>query len=358
MAAEQNHLDSIYRQMFGMKAYVDGTEEELIARGIIDTRDPHQDVHQSEFVMGGERGHGCGYQLDPHSEALYDDEEYPDNVKAYACAFAHHRQYSGLAEYVLNFIARNNVYIVLIDLANMGAGDLGDYHRNLDALPMVYHGRPVLYLAILPRKVIKKAEFRHNKIIIPVTCLYPKKNKDRIRRCYGQTDDYLLALLYQDIAENFPDNVFVLSGDQYRWRGMDGQFTRPIKYVKLIRKPHGDSPFTMRENNGHISRRSAFGVPEHDSKFLPQAMEEEQEPVYIPPNPTRPNVKDRWMFCKNALEGKKCPYGKKCSYAHTREQLQEGKKSIKTAQCRFGDDCMRGQKCPFLHKQRGQTYIP
>lgn len=367
MAARQNHLDSIYRQMFGMKAYEDGTEEELIELGIIDVQNPHQGVHPPEFVMGEERGHGCGYPLDPYYQILYEDENHADEVNAYACASAHHYQYSGLAEYVLNFAARNNVNIILIDLANMGAGNLSDYEYNLDALPMVFRNRPVLYLAILSRKVIETVQFRHNKIIIPVVCLYPKKSRNRTRRCFGQTDDYLLSLLYQDIAMYYPDNVFVLSGDQYRWRGMDVQFTHPIKYVKLIRKPHGDSPFMLKNNDGHISRQSAFDIPKHNSAFLPQAVEQEQEQGEEqeaaaaapppPPNPTRKGVKNRWMFCEAALKGKKCPYGKKCTFAHTRDQLQEGKKQIKTVECGYGEKCTR-QKCKFLHPQRGQTHIP
>lgn len=369
--ARQDHLDSIYRQMFGMKPYEDGTREELESRGIIDARDMHHDIPIIQLVMGDDHRYGCGYSLSDQYAELYTDKDKPDEVKAYACANAHHEQYYSLSQFVLSFIARNNANIVLIDLANMGAGNLSEYQYNLDALPMVYRDRPILNLAILPQRVIEHVTFRHNKIIIPIVCLYYDVEKNRTRQCRGQSDDYLLALMYQDIAEVFPDNVFVLSGDQYRWRGVDKRFTYPINYVKLVRKPQGESIFTMQSNDGHINRRSAFGVPVHDSEFDPNPPDTDMDldsgaapmgpadlaDLHI--NPIRKNaIGTKWRLCDATVKGEICPYGKKCTFAHGREQLQEQYRNIKQTPCMKGLECTYGHKCKFLHPQRGQTYVP
>lgn len=45
-----------------------------------------------------------------------------------------------------------------------------------------------------------------------------------------------------------------------------------------------------------------------------------------------------------------CPFGDKCTFAHTREELRNERRH-KTRMCKYGDDCKFGDRCTFAHSR-------
>ncbi|CAK92471.1 unnamed protein product (macronuclear) [Paramecium tetraurelia] len=65
------------------------------------------------------------------------------------------------------------------------------------------------------------------------------------------------------------------------------------------------------------------------------------------------NVKLKTEFCKYWTEGKICPYGNKCYFAHGEEQLlsKDVPKNYRTKECKNFQEffCKYGQRCQFSH---------
>lgn len=333
-------LDLAYRWLFGMIPDM----SMLSAHGIttipktvdkLFDRLPAPPLNMDLRVLG----YGCGNAL----QDIYG--EYTQNMR---CSGAHGATYTGIMNYIKELVLRNDMHVVFVDLANFMAGKLANYDRYLDQLPVIYRGRPVIYVIVLPQWEITAPTFVNNKVVLPVTCVVPTPHglvrcpKDQPR----ETDDILLIQLYNYIHESYPHNAHILSGDKYRWRGSNNLPVAHINYVRIVRKPIGLSPVSLAVNNV-INRKVAFSVA--DGNDLPDYSN--PKPKAAKPVVAKPAAAAKpTLFCRHYITTGKCPYGAKCTFAHTRKQLDPSiRKVLKTRDCKKGDTCPIKQVCKYRH---------
>jgi len=270
-------LDINYRWLFGM--IPNDEMRSIMEENDIDELPPVKGILGGIPSIGiviptGEEyvGYGCSLKL---------EDIYGKYTQYARCAIAHDMVYRELITYLISTIPLYGMNIILIDLANMMRGALATYMDEIMLLPMSYKGSPVMYIIILPQWEVAQPEFIGNKVILPVTCLIPDGVEGtNMIRCYkgvGETDDILLIHIYNYIHSQYPNNVYVLSGDKYKWMGKmnmpENDMTLGhinISYVSLTHRDLGFSPFTLvKTRRSNVNRIEAFGLD--DNNELPSA---------------------------------------------------------------------------------------
>lgn len=354
-------LDLAYRWLFGM---IPGQlmVEEMHRLGIVNTPASlgglFDGVKRPKAIIDigpDTEGFACANKL----QDIY--ETYTDSMR---CSQSHIDVYRLLVNYIIGLIYTNNINVVLIDLANMMAGQLQNWEQAVDQLPVQYQGLPVLYIIIKPARNIEQAEFIGNKVILPVVCLVPRNGT--LKTCgrgVMEADDLLLLQVYEYIYRKYPAKVFVLSGDRYSWMGKNNLPSVYMNMLKLIPKPIGLSNYSL-DNSGrnYNNRILAFGVSDHQTPFGVHspgpgpgpgpAPEPSPSPAPRPaPGPAPiPIQSSKRRLCRTYTTTGHCPYGNRCHFAHGRSQLDPGiqASSYKTAPCKLGAACAK-PNCGFIH---------
>jgi hypothetical protein len=318
-------LDLAYRKLFGMIP-TDAQMVELIrGYGVVDIEDIFGKLPKPQLSIDLQNvGMGCGFITRSKGKHSLN----------YQCASAHKRDYASLMTDIEQLIMDNNMIVVFVDLANMVAGNFENVKHNLDALPVSYLNKPVIYLVIYPRYELSPVEFNNNKIILPVTCKVPN-TKGILNPCHGrnETDDILLLQLYYDLVQKQPDRAYVLSGDWYGWREELGFPITGLNNLKLTNTPTGLSPYTLTSMTPamHISRASVFGAQGKETLI------------------NRSTTRKPTLFCSYMLTKGHCARGESCTFAHSRAELSDDtRSSLKKIPCKNGEGCTR-KICSFTH---------
>jgi hypothetical protein len=347
-------LDLAYRWLFGM---IPGQlmVEEMHRLGIVNTPvslgDLFDGVKRPKAIIDigpDTEGFACANKL----QDIY--EKYTDSMR---CSQSHIDVYRLLVNYIIGLIYTNNINVVLVDLANMMAGQLQNrnWEQAVDQLPVQYQGLPVLYIIIKPARQIEQAEFIGNKVILPVVCLVPHDGSLKpCGRGVMEADDMLLLQVYEYIYRKYPAKVFVLSGDKYSWMGKNNLPSVYMNMLKLISRPTGLSNYSLdKSGRTHNNRILAYGVSDQQVPFGVRAPSPNPSPNPNPnPNPNPVSQSSKRVLCRSYTTTGHCPYGNRCLFAHGRNQLDPGiqASAYKTKPCKLGMTCPKKNKnCNFVH---------
>lgn len=317
-------LDLAYRYMFGSLS-VKELSKTLMEYGIVDIESIFKGLAKVTVKLGKTKGRGCGH--------ISDKSGLPENLQlSYDCAHLHYRRYHGVANYLKHLIFSYNAVVVFIDLANLMGGIIDrDYNNELSRFPVVYKDHPVVYAVIRPKRESEgEITVKGSVVYFDVRCIVDGKECRKVNKDATEDDDMLLFLLYREIVKDHPDHTFVLSGDNYRWRKEMG-ISDKIKYLKLVKKPAGFSPYSLMVNK-IVNRDIAYALDGNsDGRGLPSK-----------------DVKTK--LCSNILQKGKCT-NRKCSFAHKRSELKMLPKQ-KTSTCKNLPKCKYGAvKCLNIHPE-------
>ena len=340
------NLDLAYRWLFGMLPSASMIQL-MNANGIKNIPIPGHGVLNIKDIVDQSKlsinpaltGFACASQL---------EDVYGEYTNSMRCADQQRQSYKPIIDYILSLIATDNFAVVMVDLANMLAGQIYDYDEALEQLPVQMAtpsgNQPIIYIVIKPSSALDSPTFYGNKVLLPAVCLIPTAEGTLVpcaERGIGETDDILLILIYQYIQSQYPYSVHILSGDQYKWMDLHGLPRASLHYLHLEPRPTGLSPYTLVPNRFKPNRMYAFSLIDGQGKFG-------TEGSAAPASHKYPEL------CPTYTYTGYCPYGYDCHYAHGLAELPPGiiatgYKSRPCASMVNTGSCPNGISCNFMH---------